>query len=139
MAEQTEKRRVRRASLTKPLRVVLGSIGSDTRYDLLTYNVSVNGFFLNFERPGRFPFTSASILEVWLEIDSKTTVFFNGKVARVVKKEDIQGNEGNTGIAIKIVQISREDDDALRRFVNKSLEDQESKNNDQASSKVVGG
>ena len=135
MSEQVEKRRVKRVHLDKPLRVVIGSIGSTTRYDLLTYNVSVNGFFLNFERPGRFPFTSSSILEVWLEIDSDTTVFFNGKVARVVKKEDIKNSDTNTGIAIKIVQISKEDDDVLRHFVKTSLEKEEHSQN---SSKAVG-
>ena len=88
-----ENRRVIRIHLDDPLKIVLGSIGVNVRYSMLTNNISSNGFFLNFEKPGRFPFTPSSIMEVWLELDSDNTIFFNGKMARVVYEADSNSQE----------------------------------------------
>ncbi len=115
--QQRENRKVKRVKLEKPMKVVMGSIGSTVRYDLLTRNVSINGFFLDFEKPGRFPFTPESIMEVWLELPTNHTVFFNGKMARVVKATDPSAMETGPGIAIKIVQIDKDNDDKLRSFI----------------------
>ena len=116
-----ENRKTTRVDLEKPIRVVLGSIGSSIRYDLLTHNISHNGFFLNFDKPGRFPFTPASIMEVWLELgEEEGTIFLNGKLARIVMPEAKEGQiEGESGIAIRIVQIDRENEEKLRAFVDK--------------------
>ena len=79
-----DNRKVYRVKLENPLKVVMGSIGADVKYDLVTNDISPNGFFLDFESPGRFPFNPSSIMEVWLSLDKGEQVFFNGKMARVV-------------------------------------------------------
>ena len=116
-----ENRKTTRVDLENPVRVVLGSIGSSIRYDLLTHNISHNGFFLNFDKPGRFPFTPASIMEVWLELgEDEGTLFLNGKLARIVMPEEKDGiKQGESGIAIRIVQIDRENEEKLRLFIEK--------------------
>lgn len=114
-----ENRRNVRVDLPRPLRVVMGSIGSEMRYELQTSNISVNGFFLAFDSPGRFPFTPASIMEVWMELEKGSTIFFNGKMARVVYADDASAKESGPGIAIKIVQIDAQNDKVLRDFVAK--------------------
>lgn len=119
-AAARENRRVTRLKLEQPLRVVMGSIGASVRYDLLTRNISINGFFLDFDKPGRFPFTPSSIMEVWMELESGTTIFFNGKMARVVKPGDPSAIETGPGIAIKIVQIDRENETLLKDFIERN-------------------
>jgi hypothetical protein len=113
-AAARENRKNFRIQLDVALRVVLSSIGATVRYEMVTKNVSTNGFFLDFEKPGRFPFTPSSIMEVWLELAPGNTIFFNGKMARVVREAN--ANTG-PGIAIKIVQIDRDNELALRDFV----------------------
>lgn len=120
-ARDRENRRVNRLKLEQPLRVVMGSIGANIRYDLLTRNISISGFFLDFDKPGRFPFTPSSIMEVWMELEPGLTIFFNGKMARVVKASDPQAVETGPGIAIKIVQIDRENETTLRDFIESKL------------------
>jgi hypothetical protein len=111
-------RRVKRIRLNHPLRVVMCSIGAQVRYELQTRDISNTGFFLEFDNPGRFPFNGSSIMEVWMQIDNSQTVFFNGKMARVVHRTET----GNTpGIAIRIVQIDRENEDKLKDFIDANL------------------
>jgi len=116
-----ENRKVTRLKLGAPLHVVLGSIGNNVRYDLLTENISYTGFFLKFDKPGRFPFTPASIMEVWLELEEGNTVFFNGKMARVVYPNDPSANETGPGIGIRIVQVDMKNETKLREFIDKKL------------------
>lgn len=111
-----ENRKNTRIQLQHALRVVIASIGASVRYEMVTRNVSVNGFFLDFDKPGRFPFNPSSIMEVWLELEPGKTIFFNGKMARVVKKNTDTSDVG-IGIAIKIVQIDKDNDQMLREFV----------------------
>jgi hypothetical protein len=120
---QKENRKTSRVRLDKPLKVVMGSIGSNVRYELVTSNLSVNGFFLGFEKPGRFPFTPSSIMEVWLEIKEGSTLFFNGKMARVVYPDAVTDEMG-PGIAIKIIQIDRSTDEKLRGFIEENTSHQ---------------
>ena len=115
--KKRENRKVERVILQKGLKVVICSIGAQVRYELVTRNVSHSGFFLEFESPGRFPFNSASIMEVWLTLDDERTIFFNGKMARVVKKGDPTEEETGTGIAISIVQIDHEAESHLKKFI----------------------
>lgn len=112
-----ENRRVKRIRLTAPLRVVMGSIGANIRYDLTTRDVSHTGFFLDFEHPSRFPFTPSSIMEVWLQLEPQITIFFNGKMARVVHPGDPREAETGPGIAIRIVQIDKDNEKHLRSFL----------------------
>lgn len=116
-----ENRKVTRLILEEPLKVVLCSIGAQVRYELATQNISYTGFFLKFDKPGRFPFTPASIMEVWLELTDEKTIFFNGKMARVVHKNDPSVEETGTGIAIKIVQIEAEEERFLREFIESHI------------------
>lgn len=111
-----ENRKVQRVELRQPLRVKLRSIGAQMSYELATRNISYTGFFLEFASPGRFPFTRSSIMEVWLDLGEGGSVFFNGKMARVVNK----GEEGQSspGIAIRIVQIDKENEEKLRHFID---------------------
>lgn len=120
-----ENRRVIRLRLKSPLKVVMGSLGADVKYDLLTRNISTTGFFLDFEKPGRFPFTSASIMEVWLELERNNTIFFNGKMARVVLPGDPQAADTGPGIGVRIVQIDARNDGALREFIDRKIQEQQ--------------
>ena len=117
-----ENRKTKRVALKEPLKVVMCSIGAQMRYELMTRNVSINGFFLDFDKPGRFPFTPSSIMEVWLELPGNT-IFFNGKMARVVKPDDPGAAESGPGIAIKIVQIDRENESILHAFVDANTQE----------------
>ena len=112
-----ENRRVKRIKLETPLRVVIGSIGADIRYETVTSDVSDTGFFLSHDSPGRFPFNPSSILEVWMELGEKDAIFFNGKMARIVHPKDPLAAESGPGIAIRIAQIDRENDQKLKDFL----------------------
>ena len=116
-----ENRKTSRLKLEKHLKVVMGSIGNNVHYDLLTRNISYNGFFLDFEKPGRFPFTPASILEIWLELEEGNTVFFNGKMTRVVFGHEPSAKESGPGIAVRIVQIDSRNETSLKEFIDRSL------------------
>lgn len=121
-----ENRKNQRITLNRPLRVVMCSIGGQVRYELATRNVSNTGFFLEFGSPARFPFNRSSIMEVWLEIGDNETIFFNGKMARVVHRGE--ESELGPGIGIRIVQIDKENEDKLRQFVQDNLLELENKN-----------
>ena len=120
-----ESRKTMRLKLSQPLKVVMGSIGSEVRYDLLTRNISYTGFFLDFEKPGRFPFTAASIMEIWLELEPDNTIFFNGKMARVVYPTDEMANDTGPGIGVRIVQIDTKMEKSLHDFIDRNLPDME--------------
>lgn len=117
-----ENRRVVRVRLLEPLTVTMGSIGSDVRYDLQTHDISNNGFFLDFEKPGRFPFTPSSIMEVWMVLGSGEKIFFNGKMARVVYPKDEGAKVSGPGIAVRIIQIENEQEKILVDYINWELE-----------------
>ncbi|MBF0440761.1 MAG: PilZ domain-containing protein [Oligoflexales bacterium] len=122
-----ENRRGGRIILQHPLKVVMCSIGAQVRYEVMTRNVSHTGFFLEYENPNRFPFTMSSIMEVWLELDDSKTVFFNGKLARVVNKGDFSEQETGTGIGIHIVQIDRENEKLLEDFLSRKMAEKNKK------------
>lgn len=114
-----ENRKVRRLLLDRELKVLICSIGAQVKYELSTRNISHTGFFLEFESPGRFPFNSSSIMEVWLQLEAGNTIFFNGKMARVVHPGDDAVKETGPGIAIRIVQIDRDNERALEDFIKR--------------------
>ncbi|MBC7660350.1 MAG: PilZ domain-containing protein [Chitinophagaceae bacterium] len=118
-----ENRKVKRVALDKPLRVIISSIGAQVRYEVSTRDISHSGFFLDFENPNRFPFNQSSILEVWAELEPGRAVFFNGKMARVVPKDNAVVHEIGAGIAIKIVQIDKENEKILFDFIARQLAD----------------
>jgi hypothetical protein len=113
-----DNRKVKRISLSEPLKVILCSIGGNVKYELSTRNLSNSGFFLEFESPARFPFNQSSIMEVWLQLGCGSVIFFNGKMARVVFAGDPAEQELGTGIAVKIVQIDRQNEKVLRDFIS---------------------
>jgi hypothetical protein len=120
-----EQRRQVRVVLEEPLAVVLGSIGSDVRYSLTTRSLSNGGFFLDFPRPGRFPFSSSSIMEIWLSVETDKTIFFNGKMVRAIYVIDEEAKEtGGPGIAIRIIQIEPDQQAILTEFISKKLTEQ---------------
>jgi hypothetical protein len=127
MSARKESRRNIRVKLNESLRVVMGSLGADVRYDLASRNISHTGFFLDFEKPGRFPFTTASIMEIWLELEPGNTIFFNGKMARVVFPHDEAAKETGPGIAVRIVQIDAKNEKALFEFLERKIKERESK------------
>ena len=137
MAVGREGRRVRRVTLQEPLRVTMGSIGSGLRYELQTRDVSSNGFFLEFAKPGRFPFTSSSIMEVWLDLENFGRIFFNGKMARVVFPEDKAAELFGPGIAIRIIQIGLDDEKSLLDFLRSHDELAASSDGDSEGSNAV--
>ena len=131
-----ENRRVIRVRLEeRPLNVEMGSIGSGVRYDLVTRDISNNGFFLDFEKPGRFPFTPSSIMEVWMELEDGKRIFFNGKMARVVYPTDDAAQVSGPGIAIRIVQIDADQEKALVEFINRKIMEQKALERNRGSAK----
>ncbi len=130
MNMRKESRKNNRIKLDHALRVVMGSIGAEIRYDMGSRNISHTGFFLDFEKPGRFPFTAASIMEIWLELEPGNTIFFNGKMARVVFPTDEAAKETGPGIAVRIVQIDAKNEKSLFEFLDRKIrEAQEKRNN----------
>ena len=110
-------RKSRRINLSQKINIKLGSVGSDMKYQLTAKNISSVGFFLEFAEPHRFPFNSASLMEVWIDLTDKDQIFFNGKLARVVYPEDDLASISGAGIGIKIVQISPEHQQVLDDFI----------------------
>jgi hypothetical protein len=127
MTGRKESRKTGRLKLDQPLRVVMGSIGADVKYDMVSRNISHTGFFLDFEKPGRFPFTAASILEIWLELEPGTTIFFNGKMARVVFPSDERARDTGPGIAVRIIQIDAKNEKILFDFIDRKLRESQDK------------
>lgn len=117
-----EKRKGERLILEKKCPVVLASIGSDVRYHLETNNISSYGFFLEFENPDRFPFTKASMMEVWLDTGKEEPIFFNAKMIRIIYEKDKDASLWGVGIAIKIIQISKNNDERLRTYIEEEME-----------------
>jgi hypothetical protein len=118
-----ENRRVVRLRLEIPLKVEISSLGAAVKYDLRTRDISPTGFFLDFEKPGRFPFTPASIMEIWLELEPNNRIFFNGKMVRRVMPEDPGANNTGPGIAVRIVQIDMQNERTLREFIDRRVQD----------------
>jgi len=116
-----ENRKMVRLILDEPLTVSIASLGADVRYDLKTRNVSYTGFFLDFEKPGRFPFTAASIMEIWLELEKGDRIFFNGKMVRKVMPGEPGSEVTGPGIAVRIVQMDSKTEQKLREFVDRKI------------------
>lgn len=132
-----EPRRNARVQLEKALHVIMGSIGSDVRYDFETKDVTTKGFFLESKQPGRFPFTASSIVEVWLEIEPGNIVFFNGKISKVVFPEEAESIGEPPGISIRIIQIDPDEEKRLGECLNKMLDKIEHLEEGSDSSKVA--
>lgn len=127
MSSRKETRKTGRIKFDFPLKVVMGSIGADVKYDMGTRNISHTGFFLDFEKPGRFPFTAASIMEIWIELEAGSTIFFNGKMARVVYPGDDAAKETGPGIAVRIVQIDSKNEKVLLEFIDRKARERHEK------------
>ena len=119
---ERENRRGERLLLDEKRSVVIAPIGSDIRYRLDTRNVSDKGLFLEHENPGRFPFTEASLMEVWFDVGADDLVFFNAKMIRQINKTDDESSLWGTGIAIKVIQISKENEERLGAYLDKEVE-----------------
>jgi hypothetical protein len=120
--------------LREPLAVTINSIGDLVSYETTTRNLSQTGFFLEFDRPARFPFNHASILEVRLVFPDLGTIFFNGKVARVVNAGDPGSQDTGSGIGIKIVQIDARYENTLRGFLDRVFAEQQRRAQEQLDS-----
>jgi hypothetical protein len=116
-----ENRKMVRLILDHPLTVSIASLGADVRYELKTRNVSYTGFFLDFDKPGRFPFTAASIMEVWLELDEGERIFFNGKMVRKVMPGEPGSEITGPGIAVRIIQMDSKTELKLKEFIDRKL------------------
>ena len=132
MSTRKESRKNNRIKFEHPLKVVMGSIGSEVKYDMSTRNISHTGFFLDFDKPGRFPFTPASIMEIWIELEAGATIFFNGKMARVVFPGDPHAAETGPGIAVRIVQIDSKNERMLVDFIDKKNREKTDKRESQS-------
>ena len=117
-----DNKRIQRVFSQKPLRVLISSIGSDVKYELSTQNLSTQEIFLNFDKPGRLPFTKASILEVWIELSSKKILFFNGKIARIVFSEDEDASTFGPGLGIRIILASDDNQETFDTFLDDNSE-----------------
>ena len=116
-----ENRKMVRLILDYPLTVSIGSLGADIRYELQTRNVSYTGFFLDFEKPGRFPFTPASIMEIWIELEKNERIFFNGKMVRKVMPGEPGSEITGPGIAVRIVQMDSKTEHKLKEFIDRKI------------------
>jgi hypothetical protein len=116
-----ENRKMVRLILDHPLTVSIGSLGADVRYDLRTRNVSYTGFFLDYEKPGRFPFTPSSIMEIWIELEKDSRIFFNGKMVRKVMPGEPGSEITGPGIAVRIVQMDSKTEQKLKEFIDRKL------------------
>jgi hypothetical protein len=110
-----------RLILDLPLTVSIASLGADVRYELKTRNVSYTGFFLDFEKPGRFPFTAASIMEIWIELDAGERIFFNGKMVRKVMPGEPGSEVTGPGIAVRIIQMDSKTEQKLKEFIDRKI------------------
>lgn len=125
-----ENRKMVRLILDRPLSVSISSLGADVSYELQTRNVSYTGFFLDFEKPGRFPFTAASIMEIWLELDPGERIFFNGKMVRKVMPGEPGAEITGPGIAVRIIQMDSKTEQKLKDFIDRKIaEKQQSHSN----------
>jgi endonuclease YncB( thermonuclease family) len=124
-AAPKENRRTARMRLDEPMHVTINSMGDAVPYETSTRNVSQSGFFLEYDRPSRFPFNHASILEVRLKFPDGQQIFFNGKVARVVNADDPGAKDTGSGIGIKIVQIDAKAENVLRSFLDRLFAEQQ--------------
>ncbi len=116
-----ENRKMVRLILDLPLTVSIASLGADVRYELKTRNVSYTGFFLDFEKPGRFPFTAASIMEIWIELDAGERIFFNGKMVRKVMPGEPGSEVTGPGIAVRIIQMDSKTEQKLKEFIDRKI------------------
>ena len=116
-----ENRKMVRLILDHPLTVSIASLGADIRYELKTRNVSYTGFFLDFEKPGRFPFTAASIMEIWIELEPGERIFFNGKMVRKVMPGDPGSEITGPGIAVRIIQMDSKTEQKLKEFIDRKI------------------
>lgn len=132
MSAPKENRRTVRLRLKDPLPVTINSMGDLVSYETSTRNISQTGFFLEFDRPSRFPFNHASILEVRIQFPEAGTIFFNGKVARVVNAGDPGSNDTGSGIGIKIVQIDARFENILRAFIDRVFTEQQRRSAEQS-------
>ena len=122
MAEgKRENRKMVRLLLKAPLKVTIRSLGAEISYELETRNLSYTGFFLDFEKPGRFPFTPASIMEIWIELEKGFTIFFNGKMVRKVMPGEPGSDITGPGIAVHIIQIEPKTDIQLKNFIDRRV------------------
>lgn len=118
---ERENRRGERILLKEKRPVVIAPIGSDIRYRLETRNVSDKGLFLEHENPERFPFTNSSLMEIWFDAGGEALICFIAKMMRQVGKSDEKASLWGTGIAIKIIQIAKEDEERLGAFLDKEV------------------
>jgi hypothetical protein len=114
-----------RLILDQPLSVSISSLGADVRYDLHTRNVSYTGFFLDFEKPGRFPFTTASIMEIWIELEAGNRIFFNGKMVRRVMPGEPGSEITGPGIAVRIIQMDSKTEHQLKEFIDRKVSERQ--------------
>jgi hypothetical protein len=120
-----ENRKMVRLILDQPLSVSISSLGADVRYDLQTRNVSYTGFFLDFEKPGRFPFTAASIMEIWIELEAGNRIFFNGKMVRRVMPGEPGSEITGPGIAVRIIQMDSKTEHQLKEFIDRKVSERQ--------------
>ena len=120
---EREKRRFERVTLKEKNKATVVSIGSEIQYNMHTRNVSNKGLFLEYGSPKKLPFTVSSVLEIWLDIGEEARIFFNGKVVRTVLPEDNQASLWGPGVAIKIIQITDEQNSKLEEFIQKNAKD----------------
>ena len=122
-----ENRKMVRLLLEQPMAVSIGSLGADVRYELQTRNISYTGFFLDFEKPGRFPFTSASIMEIWIELEKDNRIFFNGKMVRKVMPGEPGSEITGPGIAVRIIQMDTKTENRLKEFIDRKVAEKQEK------------
>ena len=122
-----ENRKMLRLLLEQTLAVSIGSLGADVRYDLQTRNISYTGFFLDFQKPGRFPFTAASIMEIWIELEKGNRIFFNGKMVRKVMPGEPGSDITGPGIAVRIVQMDTKTESRLKDFIDRKVAEKQEK------------
>lgn len=120
-----ERRKFDRVTLETKNKASITSLGSTLHYSLETLNISKRGLYFSCKNPERFPFSTSSIMEVSLDIGDGKKIFFNAKPVRFYSPLDNEASLWGPGLAVRIIQISKEEDLKLDLFLEKIAKQQE--------------
>ncbi len=85
-------------------------IGSASRFEFVTENISESGLLVNHNPGSRHSFNSHSILEVWVVTDHHEEVYFFAKYVR---------KASDTSFAIKIIDIDPHNSVLYQAFISR--------------------
>lgn len=91
-------------------------IGSSSKFDFMTENISESGLLVNHAAAVNPGFNQHTILEVWIKTDDGIEIFFFAKYVR--KATD-------TSFAITVIDIDPENNELMQDFIYKHMDAEE--------------